>query len=1079
MFLRGGCALLLLATAPVTLTQTNGVSVLVSSGRPFYEAFVLAGEANWITYVMYECQLVFHPDGSMGAAAVIWCIYSLLDVLVPVTVTTTLERNCSSTDYIYTVTCTHGAISIGSLQRLYVLLGIQAAGLLIAVFWQHHRTRVDCRRPITVLFTGVASALLHHELDDIGYILTGLISLQPDRIFFDVKLWVIVRVTQEPVASATVAADPLRFPASPWHARISAVAGFLYVVAAVSSSYSYLQIAKRTLVNDLIWPGFNLSSTHVFLTNCLWGRIAMNQTDGDFMLTDPSINAVGSTVASTTSSPTHFGARMQYSTLMTLVDAVHGLRATDACDTPWIFTPYCYLDFGGAWDMAATATRQARCRHTMATNAAVYLESLLRNVEWDDWVTCWGPSFDSAFGKHLATTRQGQAFLASVSQPRLSVADEVTYWQRYDLESYELQWQNFKVIGLDNTYSIVNALGLSYPFTLQRSQGYFRREFQTTYKLYWSLANDLANLPNQTSLLRASPAFAYANASLEDVYLANATFLTAPLPAGYAVVRAALGPFGAIDAVYVEVPRVVRAAARDIMSAVATHRARSLESQAAYATLDVKFPASLVPAAWLELGFESGGGSLLCPDLPSTSSIATGVLRLFHFETTCTESSTLMQPTLTADCLVVAALLTDLSTSTEVATLCLQMPDAVTECEAALTDVGRWTSTMAPFYVPSQSAAMETLLALNISFMQYGSLNGSLDLYTFPILDPSFRFFGWTLVLEWILGKRDVVTFAGDDGALTLLSDVADYLYEPVQAAELPTVLALYAHATVQYITFVMAGLAAVASLYIVVSRGRVEGLNMLELSPVGGIVWVGRPLLVVRSVSALCLLSTATTLSLHYPSPYLVSFATEASSTLTTCLAASEVTWLVGILNDICLAITREHSIRYITINSLLVWSIAACLSSLQPVEHRATMDFRCVSTALDFQVECSTGSIAIGFLDRVLLLIAVIVACNCVCYGLVRALWPVSASLRRSQSLLLTAGAKYLFTHDGWLLGDVYYMDRASALLSGLLTVSVDGVADGSDDDELWDWQRSTVVVTTNHREVVLPDDGGNELA
>ncbi|EQC36584.1 hypothetical protein SDRG_06028 [Saprolegnia diclina VS20] len=103
--------------------------------------------------------------------------------------------------------------------------------------------------------------------------------------------------------------------------------------------------------------------------------------------------------------------------------------------------------------------------------------------------------------------------------------------------------------------------------------------------------------------------------------------------------------------------------------------------------------------------------------------------------------------------------------------------------------------------------------------------------------------------------------------------------------------------------------------------------------------------------------------------------------------------------------------------------------------------MDFRCVSTALDFQVECSTGSIAIGFLDRVLLLIAVIVACNCVCYGLVRALWPVSASLRRSQSLLLTAGAKYLFTHDGWLLGDVYYMDRASALLSGLLTVSVRG--------------------------------------
>ncbi|KDO18157.1 hypothetical protein SPRG_16432 [Saprolegnia parasitica CBS 223.65] len=559
----------------------------------------------------------------------------------------------------------------------------------------------------------------------------------------------------------------------------------------------------------------------------------------------------------------------------------------------------------------------------MATNAAVYLESLLRNVEWDDWVACWGPSFDSAFGNDLSTTRQGQVFLASVSQPRVSVADEVAYWQRYGLQSYELQWQNFKIIGLDNTYSIVNALGLTYPFTLQRSQGQFRLEFQTTYKLYWSLANDLANLQNQTSLLRSSPVFAYANTSLEDVYLANATFLTAPLPAGYAVVGAALGPFGAIDAKYVEVPPVVRAVARDII------------------TIDDH---------------------------------------------------------------------------------CLQVPSAVAECEATLTAVTQWTSTMAPLHIPSQSVAMDALVALNISLMQYGYLDATspLALFTTPILDENFVFFGSMFVLEWLRGERDVVTFTGDNGSLTLLSDLVIEAVEPVEAAELSSTFALYAHATVQYITYVMAGLAAVAGVYIVVSRGRIEGLNMLELSRVGGIVWVGRPLLVVRSVSALCLLSTATSLSLHYPSPHLVSFATEASSALTTCLAASEVTWLVGILNDIFLVTTREHSTRYTTINSVLVWAMAACLTTLRPVHHKANMDFRCVPTALDLQVTCSTGTIAIG------------------CYGLVRSLWPVSASVRRSESLLLTAGAKFLFSHDGWLLGDVYYMDRASALLSGLVTVS-----------------------------------------
>ncbi|KDO23596.1 hypothetical protein SPRG_10791 [Saprolegnia parasitica CBS 223.65] len=675
----------------------------------------------------------------------------------------------------------------------------------------------------------------------------------------------------------------------------------------------------------------------------------------------------------------------------------------------------------------------------MPTNAAVYLESLLRNVEWDDWVACWGPSFGSAFGNDLSTTRQGHIFLASVSQPRISVADEVAYWQRYGLQSYELQWQNFKIIGLDNTYRIVNALGLTYPFTLQRSQGQYRLEFQTTYKLYWSLANDLANLPNQTSLLRSSPVFAYANTSLEDVYLANATFLTAPLPAGYAVVRAALGPFGAIDAKYVEVPPVVRAVARDIMSAVATHRASAVSLQAAYARLPVSFLDLLVPAPWLKLGFNTVGGSLLCSDLmmASSSPISAGFLRLFLFESKCTGGVIASTFTSTLDGWVFAALLSNTSTMDD---HCLQVPNAVAQCQATLTAVTQWTSTMAPLHIPSQSAAMDALVALNISLMQYGTLNESvpLALFTTPLLDENFIFFGSMFVLEWLRGQRDVVTFAGDHGSLTLLSDLVVRTVEPVEAAELSSMFALYAHATVQYITYVMAGLAAVAGVYIVVSRGRVEGLNMLELSRVGGIVWVGRPLLVVRSFTALCLLSTATSLSLHYPSPHLVSFATEASSALTTCLAASEVTWLVGILNDIFLAITREHSIRYVTINSVLVWAVAACLTTLRPVQHKANMAFRCVPTALDLQVTCSTGTIAIGFLDRVLLLILIIVVCNGVCYGLVRSLWPVSASVRRSESLLLTAGAKFLFSHDGWLLGDVYYMDRASALLSGLVTVS-----------------------------------------
>ncbi|EQC28802.1 hypothetical protein SDRG_13483 [Saprolegnia diclina VS20] len=38
-------------------------------------------------------------------------------------------------------------------------------------------------------------------------------------------------------------------------------------------------------------------------------------------------------------------------------------------------------------------------------------------------------------------------------------------------------------------------------------------------------------------------------------------------------------------------------------------------------------------------------------------------------------------------------------------------------------------------------------------------------------------------------------------------------------------------------------------------------------------------------------------------------------------------------------------------------------------------------------------------------------------------------------THSLLLYAGAKYLYTTDRWLYNGVYYLDRASAVLSPAL--------------------------------------------
>ncbi|KDO21972.1 hypothetical protein SPRG_12838 [Saprolegnia parasitica CBS 223.65] len=171
--------------------------------------------------------------------------------------------------------------------------------------------------------------------------------------------------------------------------------------------------------------------------------------------------------------------------------------------------------------------------------------------------------------------------------------------------------------------------------------------------------------------------------------------------------------------------------------------------------------------------------------------------------------------------------------------------------------------------------------------------------------------------------------------------------------AELPTAYALYAFAVVQYVALTIASLAGLTGVYILASRGHIDGRNTLKLSRVGGIVWVGRPLLLVRSFTALCLLSTAT-LSLERTG-YVMYFKSEVPATLSTCLAASEVTWLASTVIDIGLPLTQEHSARYVTLQSLLVLAIAASMSSLQPVAYAAQMDLQCAPTALDYQVTCA----------------------------------------------------------------------------------------------------------------------------
>ncbi|KAF0714577.1 hypothetical protein As57867_003791, partial [Aphanomyces stellatus] len=73
---------------------------------------------------------------------------------------------------------------------------------------------------------------------------------------------------------------------------------------------------------------------------------------------------------------------------------------------------------------------------------------------------------------------------------------------------------------------------------------------------------------------------------------------------------------------------------------------------------------------------------------------------------------------------------------------------------------------------------------------------------------------------------------------------------------------------------------------------------------------------------------------------------------------------------------------------------------------------------------------------------LVGVVLGCNLLCFvGTKYVVLRKNKPSPSIDSLLLSTGAKYLFLHDHRIHNDIYYLDRASAALNGMLTLCVRG--------------------------------------
>ncbi|OQR80947.1 hypothetical protein ACHHYP_16971 [Achlya hypogyna] len=1090
LLVRSVTALVILSTPPVTFHSLNGLGYFAFEPRSFVDVVLVTGEATWLTYVVTDVLLVATPTEAARSgplsSSLVWLVTFAIEMASPVRPTATLNRDCSQGNIEEFVACSSGVVQFGARDRIILIGAVNTVCIMASIAFVHgylKTRRLKVRRPArraTYLVSAAAEAFLTIS-DDIWSVdaavgsMSGLFHFQWRRTayVFDTKLWICFKrfgsgpcVNVVPL-SAPPCPSPYEVPVSRGHAlrtRVTLFLGISYLVATVVGSISFLQLSNVNLANDFWWVGFNATGMQAFVANW-YSQYLYLAPDLDAVQLDVGVYADMKTYAT---NGTTILLTAMYPRLATfevgsdVALAIHGLRTMDACQVPWISTQYCWLDFAQRWPMANSQRRQERCQQRYATNGAVYLEAPLRNLNWAVFGTCWGDSFDVAFAKDLRRDAAGTAWLALTRSHALSEADEALLWRSNGIESFSPAWQNYKSVGLHNTYGIANALGIVYPFTLQSVSGSFQLAKQTSLKMYWTLASDLwAVATNGTgmtgrSLLRAAANFAFANTTQQAVLLLNGT-LTAPLDPAYACFEANIGPFGSVDLRHVPYPLALRQLVRDVRedtNAVlvsSTNASGAYPAQDAYLNLVIMQGMVPTPSVLNVLTELSAGSNLLCNRPPSSLNLTTGLLSYFGVDVPCNSGmGEWVYPVKEQILFALIASGMVARAAAAVPVTCSIETTSPANCEASLNSVAAFATT---YFSASVLAGMsatgdrvrQDIANLGVELAAYiqDTTTGALRLFHQPILtsaDQAMLFYGWTYAYDWATGSREVTAFNGDNSMLAIISTTYETTTLAPSAAEVPVNVAAYFRVFCQYISFMLLVVAVIAVLYSGINGFTSEGNNLFEVNRVGGMVWIGRPLLVLRSTTALCILSTAT-LQLHvngiatYPISTRVDVSTVSALT-TKVLAAGELCWLVYIFDDLCMVFTQQYTASYTNKAAPLVWAVAAALSLAVPVVHSATVARTCEVGAVDFELACSNGVVQIGSPRRFFLLVVVAICGSIMLYIHDRLRYTLAAPAER-PSYLLSCGAKYLFSKAGWVFGDVYYIDYASAALTGLLVL------------------------------------------
>ncbi|EQC42105.1 hypothetical protein SDRG_00946 [Saprolegnia diclina VS20] len=825
--------------------------------------------------------------------------------------------------------------------------------------------------------------------------------------------------------------------------HLESAVGLLYVLLSLACCVYYTRLLKPTFANDLWWAGYNVSGYQAFLID-LVNQFLMTQANGtlDVLFASAMVPKTYATIDAFTSIYTPY---------------MHGV-CSSASSRP-SSTPcqsfHCWVDFNKTFEMAHTERRQERCERNYRTNAAVYLEAILRNQNWDAYLALWagnGLRFNVAIQRGLQETIAGRSFLSQMATAAntTSVADELTYWRSYNLSIFELQWQSRWQPGVSETIIVSNALGMQENFTLKALDQVTGP--WSSQSLFWMPLNDLYNgMTLNRSLIRGSSRHFATNISAALPAINLETYRGMADSRGNLVGKAwvfhtFIGPYLSIDIRYKLRPSPLVAAYNRFQDVVLEHLATSAARFESFASLP-SVVLTPTPSRW-KSNYTFYGGDPMCVLGSGTSYVQ----QSFDFYDDCSQKTPLsVQPPPMSLLFALPATSTTSSAAFSMDVICT-LSIAPNPCTAALSAASNWLKELPiPLDVSSTLESLPPMLqATDTSFMQFDKAsNGSWLLLQQPLLgslDDPWTFYGWCFAADWATGLRQAASFEGDVSSIVLLSNAytSQHYITSGQPLETATKMIYY---LVLASTICLVGVGGLALLYTFYSHFDITGRNLLCFNRLVGSVWAGRQLMLMRGISAILILSTA--------QPKLVTqfgysrLVDEARSFWATGLLAGEATWLSYSLHEyLVIALPKPFTRLYGPWTNALAWLTILVLSLVSPVGIAMNLSRTCVGNDMDYGLLCTAGAISIGSLNRLVLLCSLQV-------GIVVASIGLGCGVRRlcgaekddddeeeeeQESLLVSGLAEAFITADPRCdAGRVY--DPVTCVLCGLLPLSYNG--------------------------------------